>query len=1005
MGNIETQESLSGIAIVGYSCRFPGARSADQFWQNLCGGIETISRFSDQELLAAGIDPQLMSKPNYVKARGILHEPEMFDAAFFGINPSEAIVLDPQQRLFLECAWESLELAGYDPDQYEGLIGVFAGASMSSYLLVLYSQKRLPAGSFIIGISNDKDHIATRASYKLNLKGPSVAVQTSCSTSLVAVHQACQSLLTCQCDIALAGGATVRSPQTFGYLYYEGGIDSPDGHCRAFDAKADGTVGGSGVGVVALKRLADALADGDQIHAVIKGSAINNDGAMKVGYTAPSVDGQAAVISLAHAVAEVDPATITYVEAHGTGTYLGDPIEIAALTQAFREGGVNERNSCAIGSVKTNIGHADAAAGMAGLLKTALALKHRMLPPSLHFEQPNPQIDFANSPFFVNDKLREWETDKSPRRAGVSSFGIGGTNAHLILEEAPAETVPAPSRPAQLLLLSARTQTALETATANLANFFADHPEANLADVAFTLKAGRKAFEHRRALVRRTSGEALTALRNPHSPGVRSSIRAIKDRPIAFMFPGQGAQYVNMGRELYESEEVFREHVSRCAESLEPLLGIDLRKALYPAPDQERAATESLAQTSLTQPALFVIEYSLAQLWLSLGVQPQAMIGHSIGEYVAACLSGVFSLDDALQIVAARGRLMQQVPEGAMLAVQLAAEEARKLSDKTLSIAAVNGPRFCVFSGPIERVAALQQQLENDGVGCQRLHTSRAFHSAMMEPILETFIEYLKSVELSPPRIPYLSNLTGTWITAAEATEYSYWAKHLRRTVRFAEGVQKLLSEPDRALLEVGPGRTLSGLASDFSGKTDNQQVIASMRGPKAKDSDLSAWLEAAGQLWLAGVDIDWKAFYANESRRRVPLPTYPFERKRFWIEEARAEEAMIVQASNLTQAAPAQKTAQPTQGLKSQITAASPARSTPKGAPQRRAPLSPTVAHAQADAGNGSAARGAERSALEHVLAHQSRMMAEQIRQQSHILGKQLDVLKSRAKKGKADD
>jgi acyl transferase domain-containing protein len=973
MGKTEEQESLSGIAIIGYSCRFPGARNADEFWRNLRDGVETISFFSDEELLNAGVDPQMLSKPNYVKARGVLHEPEMFDAAFFGINNAEALVLDPQQRLFLECAWNALEAAGYDPDQYEGMIGVYAGASMSSYLLTLYSQKELPAGPTLVTISNDKDHLPTRTSYKLNLKGPSVAVQTACSTSLVTVHQACQSLLNCQCDIALAGGVSVPVPQTSGYLYYEGGISSPDGHCRAFDVKADGTVGGSGVGVVVLKRLDEALADGDEIHAVIIGSAINNDGAMKVGYTAPSIDGQAAVISLAHAVAEVDPASITYVEAHGTGTYLGDPIEVSALTQAFHEGGATERNSCAIGSVKTNIGHADAAAGVAGLLKTVLALKRRMLPPSLHFEQPNPQCDFANSPFFVNDTLREWETDKLPRRAGVSSFGIGGTNAHLILEEAPATTASGPSRPAQLLLLSAKTQTALDAATTNLANFFTDLPEANLADAAFTLKVGRKAFERRRALVCRTNEEALTALRYPHSAAVRTSVRVIKDRPVAFMFPGQGAQYVNMGRELYESEAVFREHVSRCAELLEPHLGIDLRSALYPAPGQEESATESLTQTSLTQPALFVIEYALAQLWLSLGVRPQAMIGHSIGEYVAACLSGVFSLEDALQIVATRGRLMQQAPEGAMLAVRLPAEEAQKLSDKKLSIAAVNSPNMCVFSGSTERVVALQQDLENRGVGCQRLLTTRAFHSVMMQPILETFVEYLKGVELSPPQIPYLSNLTGTWITAADATDYSYWARHLRHTVRFAEGLSTLLSEPDMALLEVGPGRTLSGLAPDYSGETDERPVVASMRHPKSKESDVAFWLEAAGQLWLAGVDIDWKAFYADESRRRISLPTYPFERKRFWIEAMRAEKGAGAQEPAPTQAAPS--------------------------LPQEPAPLSTIVSDARAQAENGSASRETKGRALEQVITHQGQIMAEQLRLQSHILGKQLEILKSRIK------
>lgn len=979
MIEIENQDLSTGIAIIGYSCRFPGARNADQFWRNLQNGTESISHFSDRELLSAGVDPQLLSKRNYVKARGILDEPEMFDAAFFGINPSEAIVMDPQHRLFLECSWEALETAGYDADQYEGLIGVFGGASMSGYLLVLHSQKKLPVGPLIISIANDKDHLTTRASFKLNLKGPSLAVQTSCSTSLVAVHQACQSLLNCQCDMALAGGVSISVPQISGYLYFEGGIDSPDGHCRAFDAKADGTVGGSGVGVLALKRLADALADGDEIHAVIKGSAINNDGAIKVGYTAPSVDGQAAVISLAHAVAEVDPATITYVETHGTGTYLGDPIEISALTEAFRDGGMKETNCCAIGSVKTNIGHADAAAGAAGLLKTVLALKHRMLPPTLHFEQPNPQIDFAGSPFFVNDKLREWNTDKLPRRAGVSSFGIGGTNAHLILEEAPTTITTGPSRHAELLLLSAKTPSALETATINLADFLAVHPEANLADVAFTLKVGRKLFEHRRALVCRTCDEAVSELRNSVSSTARTSQPAIKDRAVAFMFPGQGAQHVNMGRDLYESEPVFRDHVDACAKSLEISLGIDLRRALYPPPDCEKSAADSLAQTELTQPALFVIEYAMAQLWISLGVRPQAMIGHSIGEYVAACLSGVFSVEDALQIVAMRGRLMQQVPEGAMLAVQLSVEEARKQLNEKLYIAAVNSPRMCVYAGPVEQIAALQRELENQGVACHRLHTTKAFHSGMMQPILETFVEYLKSVKLSPPQIPYLSNLTGTWISAAEATDYGYWANHLRRTVRFGEGMQKLLRDPSRMLLEVGPGRTLCGFAADISAEPNSQQVVASMRHPKNKESDVAVWLQATGRLWLAGVDIDWKTFYSRESRRRVSLPTYPFERKRFWIEPLKQEVEAIV--------APA------------------PAQTNPGAAPESMAQrVAPSSMPGLAQSGNGVAAPS-KRIALEHLLDRQSRMMGEQIKVQNHILAKQIEVLRNKTGNRKSDE
>lgn len=890
MSDSSIYSAAEGIAIIGMSGRFPGAKNLEEFWANLRDGVESITFFSDEELRGAGVDEALLNNPAYVKAGTVLDGIEMFDAPFFGFNPREAEVTDPQHRLFLEHAWEAIEDAGYNAAAYEGLIGVYAGVSMSSYFYSNLSAH--PAlndmGSLQIIIGNDKDHLPTRVSYKLNLKGPSVNVQTACSTSLVATHLACQSLLSYQCDIALAGGASVKVPQTEGYLFQEGSIVSPDGHCRAFDSKARGTVGGSGVGVVVLKRLAEALADGDHVHAVIKGSAINNDGAAKVGYTAPSVQGQADVIVAAQAVAGVTADTITCVEAHGTGTELGDPIEISALTQAFRAS-TDKNGFCAIGSLKTNIGHLDAAAGVAGLIKTVLALKHEMLPPSLHFEQPNPKIDFAHGPFQVTQKLTPWPSRHLPRRAGVSSFGIGGTNAHVVLEEAPAVEPSGKSRPQHLLVLSAKTSSALEAATANLLRHLKDNPALNLADVAYTLQVGRKPFKERRAVVCRDLADAITALETPGLKRVLTDTQALAERPVAFMFPGQGAQYVNMGLELYQSEPTFRAQVDLCAELLRPHLGLDLREALYPGAERAAEAAEQLKQTSLTQPAVFVIAYATAKLWMEWGVQPAALIGHSVGEYVAACVAGVLSLEDALRLVAARGRLIQKMPAGAMLAVSLAPGQVRAYLHDDLALAAINGAQVCVVSGTQAAVDELEQQLDRDGVSCQRLHTSHAFHSRMMDPVLRAFTEEVKKVTLRPPQIHYLSNVTGRRITAAEATDPLYWTRHLRETVRFAEGLAELRKDPAQILLEVGPGQTLSTLARQQErNSTQSSLVLASLRHPRQQQSDMAFLLSTLGQLWLAGTQIDWTSLYAHERRHRLPLPTYPFERERYWLEPQR---------------------------------------------------------------------------------------------------------------------
>ncbi len=879
----------TAIAIVGMAGRFPDARNIAEFWQNLKNGVESIRPFTDAELLAAGVPPDELAQPEYVKSGVVLQDLDMFDAAFFGFSPKDAAIMDPQHRIFLECAWDALENAGHVPEAFAGSIGVYAGSGLNSYMIHnLLTNRALveSAGLFLIRqTGNDKDVLATRVSYELDLRGPSISVQTACSTSLVAVHLACQSLLNQECDMALAGGVTIEFPHARGYLYREGEILSRDGHCRAFDADSSGTVFSSGAGMVVLRRLEDALADHDTIHAVILGSAINNDGARKAGYLAPSVEGQAEVIAEALGVAGVEPRDISYVETHGTGTKVGDPIEIKALTQAFRQGS-QDAGSCAIGSLKTNIGHLDTAAGVAGLIKTALALEHRQIPPSLHFHKRNPLIDFANSPFYVNTGLAEWKTARGARRAGVTSLGIGGTNAHVVLEEAPValteERVGA-KHPYELLVISARTASALEQASKNLSTYLDEIQELRLQDAAYTCQIGRKAFAYRRAVVAATNKEASRLLRSADSGRVFTGQAATTAPGVVFMFSGQGSQYVNMGRELYEMEPVFRAQLDFCAERLTPDLGLDLRALLYPREQESAAAAEKLSHTCFTQPALFSIEYALAQWWIAHGIAPVAMIGHSIGEYVAACLSGVFSLEDGLHVSAIRGRLMDEMPRGSMLAVSVSPDALS--IPKELSLAVVNGPEQCVVSGPTDAVQAFAKDLEKRGIPCRGLHTSHAFHSAMMDPMLESFRAEIARVSLHPPKIPYISNVTGTWITADEATSPEYWARHLRNAVQFSGGLAELFRDPSRVFLEVGPGQALTSLARQHSGRPKSSRVFSSIRHPQEQVPDAVFLLNTIGQLWIAGCSIDWNALHSGQTVQRIPLPTYPFEHKRYWIE------------------------------------------------------------------------------------------------------------------------
>ena len=886
------------IAIVGMAGRFPGANDVDAFWRNIRDGVESVSRFTDDQLRERGVPQSLLDDPDYVKAGVMFEGFDQFDAGFFGYTPREAENLDPQQRVFLECASAALEHAGCDPERWPGKVGVYAGEGANVYLI----RNLLPSFGLVAhtGIAdllglmsgNSGGSLCTRVAYKLNLRGPAVTVQTACSTSLTAVHTACQALLSHDCDMALAGGVWLNLLQEGGYRYQAGAILSRDGHCRAFDADAAGTVIGSGAGVVVLKRLDEALHDGDTIHAVIKGTAANNDGSAKVGFTAPSIDGQAEVIRAAQLIAGVSADTVGYIEAHGTGTTLGDPIEIAALTQAFRAD-TERRGFCAVGSVKTNVGHLDAAAGVAGLIKAAMALKHRTLPPSLHFKKPNPQIDFAGSPFYVNAQCQPWPEGPTPRRAGVSSFGIGGTNVHVVLEEAPvAQAAPTAMRTAQwhVLPLSAKEETALAQGRTQLAAHLRAHDALALDSVAHTLQAGRRAFAWRSAVVANQSSLAADMLSSPAVAATRAPASAPE---VAFLFPGGGTQHARMGEDLYRESAVYREELDRCAALLEADSGIDLLALLFPAVGDEQAANERLFRIELAQPALFAVEYAMARWWISCGVRPALLLGHSLGEYVAACLAGVFSLEDALRIVAARGRLMQTLAPGAMTAVSLSEAELAPFIAADCDLAVVNGEQLCVLAGPADAIARAEEALLAQQHQPRRLHVSIASHSRLVEPMMAELERLIASVPKHAPRIPFLSNVTGKPITAEEATSPAYWGRHLRGTVRFGDGLREIFAVPGRVVLEVGPGETLAGLARQHPGSASAAGIWASQAHPQQLARNAQQLANAVGGLWTVGVEIDWAACRSGPVPQRVPLPTYAFQRRRFWVEPGEAPPAV----------------------------------------------------------------------------------------------------------------
>ena len=911
---LKSSHQESAIAIVGMSCRLPGAKNIKEFWENLINGTDVSKKISLEDFKNAGLHPEELNQPNRVKRSLSLDNAEYFDAAFFGYHPKEASMMDPQHRIFLEEAYTALENAGYDPYTYDGKIGIFGGVARNAYFtnnIASHPENLASADDYLDMIGTEKSFSITRVAYKLNLKGPAVNVQTACSSTGVSVHLACQSLWNGDADMVLVGGGRIQPPMNTGYQYTEGGPLSPDGYIRAFDAEASGMVKGNGMVFIVLKPYEQAVADGDYIWATIKSTAINNDGADKIGFTAPSIKGQAAVIAEAQRKAGISAETISYIETHGTGTLLGDPIEFQGLTTAFKQT-TEKKQFCAIGSVKTNIGHLDAGACVAGIIKTALALKFELLPASLNFKKPNPQIDFKNSPFYVNASLRPWLSNGHPRRAGVSSFGLGGTNAHIILEETPkswndkwnknsykqtqstsnwnksGQANKTSLQKHSLLLLSAKTPTALERASLNLQTYLEENISISKKDVAFTLAVGRPHFNYRKAILIAPSKASNNGQKKPWLTYSKTTKNHKKARMV-FMFPGGGAQYLNMAKGLYQSCLFFKEKVDKCSKILIEQHGLRILPLIFPINKENEALRKELEKPALALASLFTIEYALATTWMHWGIQPDEMIGHSMGEYTAACIAGVLSLKDALALVTIRGLLFEQLPaEGGMLSVPLSEAEVQTYLNGKLSIAVINKPDSCVVSGKAKHIDQLQKQLAIAQVDSTRIRIAVAAHSAQIDPILEKFYAFLEKVTFSEPRIPFISNSTGTWAKKEEVTTPEYWIKHLRQTVRFSDGLKTLLTQPNAIFLEVGPGQTLSTFARQHPAKQKGQVVVASLRHPKENIHDVAFLNKTLAKLWLENVPINWHNYYENT--QRLPLPTYPFERKRFWIEPREVE-------------------------------------------------------------------------------------------------------------------
>lgn len=897
MSESTTKEIRTGleIAVIGMAGRFPGAADIDSFWENLKNGVESVSFFSENELIEAGIDPGIIENPNYVKAKVNLEEIQYFDSEFFNYTPKDAAIMDPQVRVFHECAWQALENSGYDPQSYPGLIGLYAGYSPNILWKVAHLLQS-PGGSESFELENlNSNFFTTLICYKLDLKGPGVSINTACSTSLTAIHLACRALLIGEADIVLAGGVSVALHPKVGYFYQEGMVMSSDAHCRPFDARAEGTIPGSGVGIVVLKRLVKAVKDRDHIYAVIKGTAINNDGSRKVGYTAPSVVAQSEVIRAAMRMAGVEAETISYIETHGTATPLGDPVEIQALKMAFAH--TNKKKFCRLGFIKANIGHLDSAAGVAGFIKTTLALHHRLIPPAVNFETANPGIDFEISPFYIDTHLAEWRPGEFPLRAGVSSFGIGGTNAHVILEEymkAPCGSEPSskkePTPPItfnNLLLLSAKTQTALDKMTKNLAEHLKRNPGLELADVAYTLQLGRSSFNHRRMLVCDGPHDAVAGLLSPAPGKVRTYTAGTGDRPIVFMFPGLGLQYVDMGAGLYRTVPLFREALDRCFEILKNLGEVEIKEVLYPSavsPTAKVRSAKMINRFEIAQEVTFIFEYALAQLMIKWGIKPHSMIGYSFGEYVAACISGVFSLEDALTLVTGRGKLIRGLPPSAMSSVPFNKETVKPFLNDRLFIAIDNG-ESCIIAGTADDIDAFEKQMREKRHLCIRLQATHALHTPMMGPIQKEFEAQVGRLTLSEPKIPFISNVTGKWINPRDAVNPRYWAAHLRETVRYSDGLKVLMDIENAVFLEVGPGVVLSTHAAQYLRKGTGHSVVNLVRSPDQKIPDMEYLTRKVGALWLYGIPIDWPAVYVGEKKNRVPLPVYPFDKIYYDVE------------------------------------------------------------------------------------------------------------------------
>jgi len=875
-----SQVAESDIAVIGMSVKVPGADTVEEFWENLKNKVESISFFSDEELREAGIDESLIKNPDYIKANAYVREKDYFDSSFFGYLPDEAKLMDPQTRMFHESVWSALENAGYNPDQYKGLIGLYAGASANfNWSLYASLTGASSVDSYTAGCLRDRDFMNSLISYKLNLRGPVKFINTACSTSLVAIHTACKGLLDGECSMALAGGVKLNAAKKAGYIYQKGMIKSSDGHNRTFDAASNGTVSGEGAGVVVLKRLSEAIADGDHIFGVIKGSAINNDGGRKVGFTAPSVDGQADVIKLAHRIAGVEPETIGYIEAHGTATNLGDPIEIEALNQAFRQ---SNDKYCAIGSVKTNIGHLDTAAGVAGFIKAILSVYHRQIPASLHYNTANPAINFEGGPFYVNTNLTDWQSDQ-PLRAGISSFGIGGTNAHIVIEEAPRKQHTDQPEGYYLLTLSAKTPGALSRIEANLLEFLEKNPRLAIADIAWTLNKSRSSFNYRKMLVADSRQSAINSLKASPDQSKTKKIQK-ESKTLVFMFSGQGSQYVNMGRGLYESEPFFKKEIDRLFSIAQNITGVDYREIVFPSLDA--APERRIDDTENTQPILFIMEYALAKQLQEYGIKPNVMIGHSLGEYVAACISGVMSFEEAIRLVALRGRLIQALPAGSMLSVQISAGEAEKYLSSSINLAAVNSPDQCVLSGDSDDIKHLKEQFKASGHHAAILHTSHAFHSYMLDPMMDEFRQALQAIPFKEPQIPYISNVSGELMTSQNAKDPGYWLRHLREPVQFSKGIKTLLEHGQAVVIEIGPGNTLSSFARQHGLAADRHSVINTVRHVKELNHDQEYWLSSIGRLWLSGIDMNWNAIYKHKSRNTVALPTYSFEKLKYPLGE-----------------------------------------------------------------------------------------------------------------------